>query len=331
VNKKFRSWSSAKVLRNNMKKASSERLAFTLTELLVVISIIGILVGISLPAVMMIRESARRTSCINNSRQIAISLQNYHAVHKSFPMASGANQPNSDHGPLLVMLEYIEQQNLANSVSLPVQHSFGPPFADSPTLFRCPSDMGKGLNYRANIGSEPYSWKVYGKHLGGNGVFNSRKKVTAKDVVDGLSNTVAFAERKIGNGNGVAGEDLWIAGYVSSNSELLNATKLRELFSIECPKSSLFEYCGHDWLSAGLTHSWYNHIFPPGTNYCDLILDPAVSIYPPDAGAVTPSSNHSRTITCSYADGSVRSISTHVESNIWIASGTIDSTEAIVK
>lgn len=59
--------------------------AFSLVELLVVITIIGILIALLLPAVQAAREAARRASCCNNLRQIGIALQNYHAAIGSFP------------------------------------------------------------------------------------------------------------------------------------------------------------------------------------------------------------------------------------------------------
>ncbi len=61
------------------------RVGFTLIELLVVISVIAILIALLLPAVQQARESARRTTCKSNLKQIGVALISYHETHRTFP------------------------------------------------------------------------------------------------------------------------------------------------------------------------------------------------------------------------------------------------------
>jgi prepilin-type N-terminal cleavage/methylation domain-containing protein/prepilin-type processing-associated H-X9-DG protein len=87
---------------------------FTLVELLVVIAIIGVLVALLLPAIQAARESARRTSCNNNLKNLGIAALNFHDSHRKLPTsnrkAGVTNAPRYAWATL--MLPYFEEQNV---------------------------------------------------------------------------------------------------------------------------------------------------------------------------------------------------------------------------
>lgn len=92
-------------------RTSARRPAFTLVELLVVIAIIGVLVALLLPAVQAAREAARRSSCQNNLKQIALACHNYHDTTLKLPPAS-TNPALSGSSGFAAILPFLEQSNL---------------------------------------------------------------------------------------------------------------------------------------------------------------------------------------------------------------------------
>jgi prepilin-type N-terminal cleavage/methylation domain-containing protein len=151
------------------------RRGFTLIELLVVIAIIAVLIGLLLPAVQKVRESANRMSCQNNLKQIGLGLHNYHDTYLRLPPASQVpyaklNQDSNlqmqlDFGPnwAVLILPYIEQQNLyqqANPISYPgapvivgsspngvLSHAWRVIRGTNLKIFLCPTDSNNQVPY----------------------------------------------------------------------------------------------------------------------------------------------------------------------------------------
>jgi len=190
-----------------LRAARGPKRGFTLVELLVVISIIGILTGLLLPAVQAARESARRMSCSNNLKQIGLGLLNYESAYKRFPTGSIQSNFISGFASILPHLEqtqtytaydfslyYTHPKNVA--VSAQRISSYLCPSMDLPReVPLVPLEVGAPASYLMNEGTRDYmrthdgmfglSWPRFG--------FQNRP-VAFRDVLDGSSNTFAVGE-----------------------------------------------------------------------------------------------------------------------------------------
>jgi len=206
------------------------RRGFTLIELLVVIGIIGVLMGLLLPAVQKVREAASRTKCANNLKQLALALLQHAEVRGAFPEGYRFDPPTRSYVPPI--LPFIEQGNIGYDLSKNWDHPVNQPQTKVQiALLYCPSATPGANRVDTNISFQPamndytvyhgvnagycrlpeVNWPLYSPP-DENGIMTS-KPCRIIDIKDGTSNTFLVVEDS-------ARPELWRMGHRANGSAL---------------------------------------------------------------------------------------------------------------
>jgi prepilin-type N-terminal cleavage/methylation domain-containing protein/prepilin-type processing-associated H-X9-DG protein len=181
------------------------RSAFTLIELLVVIAIIAILIGLLVPAVQKVRAAAARAQCQNNLKQIGLGMHMYQDSYKKLPQGwvvnpIAANNPSPGWAWSLLILPYIEQAPLYNTISPPLSAFTAAPAANAVLqtvipIYGCPSDNVLPTN--AQFGNYGWSNYVCNREVLGPNSAGLPAALSVQGITDGSSNTILVGERDI--------------------------------------------------------------------------------------------------------------------------------------
>jgi len=327
----------------------SRRQAFTLVELLVVIAIIGILVALLLPAVQFARESARRSSCGNNLKQMTLAVHNFELVHKgppsSYKAVVAANGSISGWSAQSQILPYLEEGSKFNFLNFDIPYSQQIPVPNSTPplrvpamkipIFICPSETravqkydaaGQPAHFPFTYACNMGTWFVYDPvtNTNGPGAFQHFVPVSNASISDGRSNTLCFGEVRA-----------YTSGY--RNAAIPNAAP--PTLANVCSYTGTFKADGEhvEWVDGKLHETGFTTTFGPnakticnisGQDYlCDWINQTETTNFP-TSGAVTSRSYHPNGVQASMLDGSVKFFGNSIDVRLWQALSTREGNEA---
>ena len=318
------------------------RLALTLIELLVVVGVIGVLVGLLLPAVQSAREAARRAQCINNLKQLALATHNFATAEGGFPADPSFREvgpfPLSMHYRSVPyqLLPYLERGALYDAINqyvyMNTPYSFPPENVTAAITtvsgFLCPTDSAPTsppglINYRTNQGfggpgpgmprpTGAFGW--YGLPL------------PLSRFTDGLSQTVAFSEKKAGSGGGGRFDPSrdWIS--VSGDRLPIEQGGWRGRCAALAASQAAQLDAGHYWIFHGGMYTSFTCWAAPNSR----VLDCGTFTVNGD-GAFTARSDHPGGVNAAMADGSVRWFGSEIALRTWQALCTRDGGEVIAE
>jgi prepilin-type N-terminal cleavage/methylation domain-containing protein/prepilin-type processing-associated H-X9-DG protein len=330
---------------------------FTLIELLVVIGVIGVLVGLTLPAVQAAREAGRRAQCLSNLRQIGIAMHAYEGAFQCFPVCNTVVVRSPSYlyeghfAPQVRLLPYLDQKALFDAInfdtgSVPLETEGFEPLTPEElainstnqtvymtrlSVFLCPSDPGPwrvGNSYRANIGVGPSKSMTAEFPDSGNGFFSESswqvRMIRPAYVPDGISHTAAFSERLQGSGQpgaGVPARDFYSQPFfVRTADQLLQSCRIAARDGKE-----VWTLGGAWWFWLGRERTLYSHTQPPNGQVPDCLQGAARTA----PGMASARSFHPGGVNVMMGDGAVRFTLDSISTAVWRGLGTRNGRELV--
>lgn len=337
---------------------TNRRVGFTLVELLVVIAIIGILVALLLPAVQAAREAARRNSCLNHMKQIALAVLNHESARDRLPAGFTTLEPEGgleksqsgdlNHTWASYILPYMEEATLFGDIDF-TKTAYQPweeagrkkpnvawPYTQL-DIFLCPSDQPRGI-HTGNT-----EWFAHGNYMANQGWWVWWQALSESTLDDYLSHTDDYED-------GIDKRGPFGKVYGGSNRGL-PLRKISDGTSKTVMLGECRQFAGED--SRGLLYlasCFYSHEYLPNSNKMDKLEycangpngsdDRDGDLYP-DApcdsrGMQLPRgpmrqasrSQHPGGVNVAFCDGHAILINDNVEENYWRAISTRSNGES---
>lgn len=323
------------------------RPGFTVLELIVTLSIIGVLVALIAPAVQRSRETARKIDCGQRLHQIGIALEGFEATHQlhvgeqhSRNLGNGQVDRHNSSAQLQLLPylgltsvpERFNPQEDGYGVHLdPPTSKFNPELLQTRVaVWECPSEAvdGPRTNYRISNGTSPWmheSPRVPGvvPALQGFRRWQGRRD---SSFTDGKSHTTTFCEKLTGDRQPSIfspDRDMWNVAPWPTALETPADAVLACGSPIPVPVPH-YSFGGTAWFLSGVSATWYNHILTPNSRIPDCVDGD-----PQGHAAVTARSLHGGGVNALFADGAVHFVGEAIDANLWRALGTIAGNEFV--